>query len=61
MLSLTRHSPASRAASQGSSRPSGGMTRQSPGTSSSELTYSSAEEHSSPINSKLRENRGQIQ
>lgn len=45
MLSLTRHSPASRAASQGSVRPSWGMIRQSPGTSSSELTHSSTEKN----------------
>lgn len=42
MLSLTRHSPASRTASQGSSRPSWGRTRQSPGTRSKEVTHSSS-------------------
>lgn len=42
MLSFTMHSPASRAASQGRSKPSAGITIQSPGTSSSELTHSSS-------------------
>lgn len=42
MLSLTMHSPASRAASHGSSRPSNGISTQSPGTSSTELTHSSS-------------------
>lgn len=43
ILSLTRHSPTSRAASQGSSKPSWGMIMQSPGTSSTELTHCSSE------------------
>lgn len=43
ILSLTWHSPASRTASQGSSRPSWGRTRQSPGTRSKEVTHSSSE------------------
>lgn len=42
-LSLTMHSPATRAASQGIGPPSGGSTRQSPGTSSLESTHSSPE------------------
>lgn len=42
MLSFTMHSPASRAASQGRSKPTAGITIQSPGTSSSELTHSSS-------------------
>lgn len=45
MLSLTKHSPASRATSQGRTRPSRGMIRQSPGTRSTELTCSSEETH----------------
>lgn len=45
MLSLTRHSPASRATSQGRTRPSCGIIRQSPGTRSSELTRSTEETH----------------
>ena len=63
MPSLTMHSPASRAASQGSSRPSGGMTRQSPGTSSSELTHTSdttTTGHTTVTNSSLHTNTNKL-
>lgn len=60
MLSLTRHSPASRTASQGSSRPSWGRTRQSPGTRSMEVTHSSSgkSKKETPRNKCLRGNYG---